>query len=89
MKTTCTNMLILGPEYQFGIVCSCFTTINYVDRCFSFFLLNIVLSVILRFKDSDYLFGILKLFSIFRTYKYFQASIYRNSKISTILLRDS
>jgi len=33
----------------------------FVDRCLSFFLLAIVLSV-LRFTDSDYPFGIFKLF---------------------------
>jgi len=37
----------------------------FVDRCFPFvlFLLAIVLSVRLQFTDSDYLFGICKLFS--------------------------
>jgi hypothetical protein len=37
----------------------------FVDRCLSFvlFLLAIVLSVLFRFTDSDYPFGIFKLFS--------------------------
>jgi Ni,Fe-hydrogenase I cytochrome b subunit len=42
------------------VLCVCF-----VDRCWSFctvFLLTIVLSVLLRLTDSDYLFGIFKLF---------------------------
>ena len=41
------------------VLCVCF-----VDRCLSFvpFLLAIVLSVFLRYTDSDYPFGILKLF---------------------------
>jgi hypothetical protein len=41
------------------VLCVCF-----VDRCLSFgpFLLAIVLSVLLRYMDSDYLFGIFKLF---------------------------
>jgi hypothetical protein len=41
------------------VLCVCF-----VDRCLSFctFLLAIVLSVLLRYTDSDYSFGILKLF---------------------------
>jgi hypothetical protein len=36
----------------------------FVDRCFPFalFLLAIVLSVLLRYTDSDYPFGIFKLF---------------------------
>jgi hypothetical protein len=36
----------------------------FVDRCLSFvlFLLAIVLSVLLRYTDSDYPFGIFKLF---------------------------
>jgi hypothetical protein len=36
----------------------------FVDRCLSFvpFLLGIVLSVLLRYTDSDYPFGIFKLF---------------------------
>jgi hypothetical protein len=40
-------------------LCVCF-----VDRCLSFctFLLDIVLSVLLRYTDSDYPFGIFKLF---------------------------
>jgi hypothetical protein len=41
------------------VVCVCF-----VDRCLSLvlYLLVIVLSVVLRFTDSDYPFGIFKLF---------------------------
>ena len=41
------------------VLCVCF-----VDRCLSFciFLLAIVLSVLLRYTDSDYPFGIFKLF---------------------------
>jgi hypothetical protein len=41
------------------VLCVCF-----VDRCLSFctFFLAIVLSVLLRYTDSDYPFGILKLF---------------------------
>ena len=41
------------------VVCVCF-----VDRCLSFcnFLLAIVLSVLLRFTDSDYHFGIFKFY---------------------------
>ena len=39
------------------VLCVCF-----VDRCLSFFLLVIVLSVHLRFTGSDYHFGIFKLF---------------------------
>ena len=40
------------------VLCVCF-----VDRCLSFllFLLAIVLSVLLRFTDSDYPFGLFKL----------------------------
>ena len=34
----------------------------FVDRCLSFFLLAIVFSVLLRYADSDYPFGIFKLF---------------------------
>jgi len=36
----------------------------FVDRCLSFctFFLAIVLSVLLRYRDSDYPFGIFKLF---------------------------
>jgi len=56
--------LISTPDFsgvrvtQFLVLCVCF-----VDRCFSFvlFLLTIVLSVLLRFTDSDYPFGIFKL----------------------------
>ena len=39
------------------VFCVCF-----VDRCFVLFLLAIVLSVLLRFTDYDYPFGIIKLF---------------------------
>ena len=39
------------------VLCVCF-----VDRCLSFFILAIVFSVLLRFTDSDSLFGIIKLF---------------------------
>ena len=39
------------------VLCVCF-----VDRCLSFFLLAIMLSVLLRYTDSDYHFGIYKLF---------------------------
>ena len=41
------------------VICVCF-----VDHCLSFgpFLLAIVLPVLLRYMDSDYLFGIFKLF---------------------------
>ena len=44
---------------RFLALCVCF-----VDRCLTFFLflLKIVLSVLLRFTDSDYPFGIFKLF---------------------------
>ena len=38
------------------VLCVCF-----VDRCLSFVLLAIVLSVLLRFTDSDYPFGLFKL----------------------------
>ena len=38
------------------VLCVCF-----VDRCLPFLHLAIVLSVLLRFMDSDYLFGIFKL----------------------------
>jgi hypothetical protein len=44
------------------VLCACF-----VERCLSFcifFFLVIVLSVLLRYTDSDYLFGIFKLFLI-------------------------
>ena len=46
------------------VLCACI-----VDRCLSFcpfvlFLLAIVISVLLRFTDSDYPFGIFKLFSL-------------------------
>jgi hypothetical protein len=39
-------------------------SVCFVERCLSFYnlLLAIVLSVLLRFTDSDYLFGIFKLF---------------------------
>jgi len=39
------------------VLCVCF-----VDRCLSFCTFSIVLSVLLRFTDSDYHFGIFKLF---------------------------
>ena len=52
---------MLMSQYNHGkIICVCF-----VDRCLSFcpfFFLAIVLSVLLRFTDSDYPFGIFKLF---------------------------
>jgi hypothetical protein len=41
------------------VLCECF-----VDRCLSFFFLAIVLSVLLRYTDSDYPFGIFKLFCV-------------------------
>jgi hypothetical protein len=52
-----TNPLIpVFSVMRVTVLCACF-----VDRCLSFFLLAIVLSV-LRFTDSDYPFGIFKLF---------------------------
>ena len=37
-------------------------SVCFVDRCFVLFLLAIVLSVLLRYTDSDYPFGIFRLF---------------------------
>ena len=44
------------------VIRSLVSCVCFVDRCLSFFLLAIVLSVLLRFTDYDYPFGILKLF---------------------------
>jgi len=45
-----------GRIIRFLFPCVCF-----VDRCLSFFFLAIVLSVLLRFMDSNYPIGIFKL----------------------------
>ena len=58
-----------APKFTPGFSWVCVTRslvlyVYFVDRCLSFcpFLLAIVLSVLLRFTDSDYPFGIFKLF---------------------------
>jgi len=60
--------LFILPEFTPGFSGVCITRslvlCVFVDRCLSFypFLFTIVLSVLLRFTDSDYPFGIFKLF---------------------------
>ena len=62
----------------------------FVDRCLSFFFLAIMLSVPLRYTDSDYHFGIYKLFlMLFDIYlkKYKQGHCRNSSKIQWKKLR--
>ena len=51
---------------RYLVLCVCL-----VDRCLFFctFLLAIVLSILLRYTDSDYPFGIFKLFLIYKTFQ--------------------
>ena len=48
-----------------GITRSLILCVCFVDCCFGLFLLAIVFSVLLRFTDSGYPFGIFKLFYLF------------------------
>jgi hypothetical protein len=63
-----TVYLSRAPEFTPGFQwCSCYSIISFMymccrSFCFVFFLLAIVLSVLLRFTDSDYPFGIFKFF---------------------------
>jgi hypothetical protein len=58
------------------VLCVCF-----IDRCLSFciFLLAIVLSAPLRYTDSDYTYGILKLFLLFPVIWIFTNNVSRRS----------
>jgi len=62
----------------------------FVDRCLSFctfFLLTIVLSVLLRYTDSDYPFGIFKLFfqiGIFGVYVCFNTLLVKICRLTNL-----